>query len=100
MCVLILNWVHKFFLIIMLYALHSAYFLKCSNYSHAISKSDNESVESELLLSADSDPLRFQKTGRSKLSHRSKKYKSSLTKCMTQNFRYFTSQQAKMLHKF
>ena len=59
----------------------------------AISKSDNESVESELLLSADSDLLRFQKTGRSKLSHRSKKYRSSLTKCMTQNFRYF--QQAK-----
>ena len=50
-------------------------------------------MEIELLLSADSDPLRFQKTGRSKLSHRSKKYRSSLTKCMTQNFRYF--QQAK-----
>ena len=64
----------------------------------AISKSDNESVESELLLSADSDLLRFQKTGCSKLSHRSKKYRNSLTKCMTQNFRYFTSQQAKMLH--
>ena len=61
----------------------------------AISKSDNESVEIELLLSADSDLLRFQKTGRSKLSHRSKKYRSSLTKCMTQNFRYFTSQQPK-----
>ena len=99
MCVLILNWVHKFFLIIMLYALHSAYFLKCSNYSHT-TKSDNESMESELLLSADSDLLRFQKTGCSKLSHRSKKYRNSLTKCVTQNFRYFTSQQAKMLHKF
>ena len=57
-----------------LYALHSAYFLKCSNDSHAISKSDNESVESELLLSAVSDPLRFQKTGCSKLSHEVQKF--------------------------
>ena len=40
----------------------------------AISKSDNESVESELLLSAVSDPLRFQKTGCSKLSHEVQKF--------------------------
>ena len=40
----------------------------------AMSKSNNQSVESELLLSAVSDPLRFQKTGCSKLSHEVQKF--------------------------